>query len=656
MIFKELEISNYRQYKDITLNLENKSLHVFIAVMGTGKSNLLNAINWCLYGDEPFLSIEDKEDSKPRINTSLIDKLNEGEEETATVKLVTELENGDIITFKRTELYKFINNNGLKPKKIDNELEVITSDNQNNTKFITGEDEVTNYVERFIPRDIRNYFFFEGENLDKYFEAAAPTEKIREAVENISQVTLLDRIIYRLGNISDYFSNQIGDNDSEIKGINDEISELKTKISNIIDRINDCKEQKEIAEKKINDLEDKIRNKPDVRVYQENIDELREQKKNKENILEQKKNRKEKLIFNYAPCILLYDNLTKLDEYIENKKKTKVFPQTNDENLIKNILKENTCICGRDFEKNSNEAESLQEILDKIEYSNNALNDLTMMQGTIKRTQEEVEEYLNKINNITKDIKNLEKELTAIEDKLADNKQKLKNIDKDEVANWYEKLEKNIKLNKELEDNLERLKNRKLSFESEIDEKKEERMKEIEKKNEYKKLTEQMKFANLAINKARNAKNKIMKKIKDKITEQTNKKFFNLMWKQETYSKVEINDDYSMSLYDNNGFDSLNSLSGGEIEVLALSFTLALQTISGFNAPMVIDRPLAMVSGPSRKGIAQILVKLAKDKQVILLLTPNDYSDIMNILDCEHGQRWDMNLYNEEEIYIEEAY
>ena len=62
MRFDSIDIENYRQYKSLHITFPEKSgndLHVIVASNGVGKTNLLDAINWCLYGDEPHLGDED---------------------------------------------------------------------------------------------------------------------------------------------------------------------------------------------------------------------------------------------------------------------------------------------------------------------------------------------------------------------------------------------------------------------------------------------------------------------------------------------------------------------------------------------------------------------------------------------------------------------
>lgn len=104
------------------------------------------------------------------------------------------------------------------------------------------------------------------------------------------------------------------------------------------------------------------------------------------------------------------------------------------------------------------------------------------------------------------------------------------------------------------------------------------------------------------------------------------------MWKKYTYERFSLDNDYDLHLKHVDGYEALGTTSGGEREVLALSFTLALHQTSGFEVPVIIDRPFAMASGEPIKHIAEAFLEFSKKKQTILLLSPEDYSRVEEIL------------------------
>ena len=54
-----IKLENYRQYKDLKIEFstsENQNLTIIQGANGAGKTNLLNAITWCLYGKEKHIA------------------------------------------------------------------------------------------------------------------------------------------------------------------------------------------------------------------------------------------------------------------------------------------------------------------------------------------------------------------------------------------------------------------------------------------------------------------------------------------------------------------------------------------------------------------------------------------------------------------------
>ena len=55
-----IKLENYRQYKDATIEFSRdpkRMLTVLRGNNGVGKTNIMNAITWCLYGKENHLGV-----------------------------------------------------------------------------------------------------------------------------------------------------------------------------------------------------------------------------------------------------------------------------------------------------------------------------------------------------------------------------------------------------------------------------------------------------------------------------------------------------------------------------------------------------------------------------------------------------------------------
>lgn len=67
-------------------------------------------------------------------------------------------------------------------------------------------------------------------------------------------------------------------------------------------------------------------------------------------------------------------------------------------------------------------------------------------------------------------------------------------------------------------------------------------------------------------------------------------------------------------------------MSTGGTLTLALAFTLALNSLSGFDLPIVIDTPMGNLDEDIQMNIAEFLPNYSKDKQITLLVKSKEYT------------------------------
>ena len=118
--------------------------------------------------------------------------------------------------------------------------------------------------------------------------------------------------------------------------------------------------------------------------------------------------------------------------------------------------------------------------------------------------------------------------------------------------------------------------------------------------------------------------------------EQTWKTFSSMIWKKNTFGRISIDDQYNVAVYDTQGHIMTDSASATEAMALAYAFTLSVHQVSGKNCPLVIDSPLGRVSDENRVRMARALLEVAKDKQIIMLFTPDEFSkEVSDMYDKE---------------------
>ena len=119
---------------------------------------------------------------------------------------------------------------------------------------------------------------------------------------------------------------------------------------------------------------------------------------------------------------------------------------------------------------------------------------------------------------------------------------------------------------------------------------------------------------------------KITGGMKSEIEETTRSIFDSMNWKVNTFGSMEIDENYAVSIYEQTGLEMTGSLSATEQMALAYAFILAIHQASGRNCPLVIDSPIGRSSDQNREDIAKALLEISKNKQIIMLFTPDDYT------------------------------
>ena len=190
--FLSIRIKNYRQFYDDTgkISLEPKNGKRINAIQGEngwGKSNILNAINYCLYLEEPHLKPESE--TMTFLNTKAIGEAKEGEQ----IEMIIELELGNeqrkyridrkITTTKGKLSEKIDSSSGesivdvQRVQKLNAMLPVGVECDLMETSFTfadKGQDwQDRNFaagVDSLLPDELRPFFFLDGEFLESLKE------------------------------------------------------------------------------------------------------------------------------------------------------------------------------------------------------------------------------------------------------------------------------------------------------------------------------------------------------------------------------------------------------------------------------------------------------------------------------------------------------
>jgi len=629
LLINYIKLKNYRQYRDITIKFplphDKKNFIIIEGSNGAGKTNILNAITWCLYAEE--LHLDKKNIVLPIINTTSLKENPSSCGVEVEIKMIDN-ENKKII-FRRTISF-YESKDGL-PKKVkdvfanspDGSKFVIQRQIGNDMPIITDPEYI---VQQNIPKTLEEYFLFDGERLERYFKEKSG-EKIKEEVFKISQLELLEKVINHLNLMEkDLVKTQknLDPNLEKIEGqLGAYLKSLET-LKNDLKKIIEEKNEKGVIEK---DLREKLRSVPKVKKIREEIEEIEDDLKGLEKEIKDIENEKLDLLIGFAPTIIANSAINQTLNMIGYEEDMGNVPPKMDKIYLEKILKKGICICGNNIsKKNSLSRKKVEDLIKNISEVSKLSSELSDIKSYLNQFIDELGSFDDTRIKIGKYIRNREKEYKDKSKKLKILQTKIKSCNEKQICKWEIELEQTSRMIGELNEKIGNYKNRISGAETKIELLKKSRDEELKKSKKYEKVRNTINFCEESLKIAKNIKNEIMDETRKQIEIITKKEFFNLIWKKKTWKDVRINSDYDISVVHQSGLEGLGSLSRGETQALALAFVGSLSRVSGFNLPMIIDTPLGRISREVKKNIAENLPKILENKQVIILMTDEEYS------------------------------
>lgn len=638
VIITKIELDNYRQYKHVSLEFSranNSNLHILKAKNGTGKTTFINSITWCLYGEEKYITNIDKALNLP--NDKVIENtLENGSVNVSVIITLKDEDSNKTVVFKREHRYRVNFNIINKSKKAILEQEkfsiAITSlMDTANSIIIDDPIECEQFVNTYFNKAIFDYYFFDGENLKNYF-TQSKGETIQNSIFNISQVTLLENTKNRTNDLAVKKSRE--SNRKESKDINyyedkdtleKEIQKREAENRNLESEINKNSEKKVKAEEILNNYNP-------IQVQQKRKLDLERELNKNTNEFKNLRNKQYSFIQDYSILLRFYPRIKKTYDMICYKESHDELPPNINKKEIKEIIDKhmtNCPVCNSEIDDKA--INYLQKLLDDTSVSTGTSHQLMKIKSSLETMLDDVSKFDENKNNLLNTEKCLledrqiyEKELQSIHSYLSN--YSTENLEKDIAQAEKDSRFYGLKIQEATMT---------ISQNNAYNKRDRKRLKEIEdliekeeaKRKEKDELISQVALLRKITSAYEKIKERIMLVVKDEIEKNTWKMFDAMIWKEHTFKSLSIDNNYQISVQNMNNKEMMGSLSATEYMALAYSFTLAIHEASGKNCPLVIDSPLGRVSDENREKMASELLKVSKDKQIIMLFTPDEYSE-----------------------------
>lgn len=633
MRIEKIEIRNFRQYRDLSFHFPSTTgqndLHIIYAKNGVGKTNVLNAITWCLYDTEMHLG--DKYTATAILNNRQVQELRmhllEGGSAIgdATVRILFSSDDStERIRFQRVGKFN-VTSEAVIP--VGTEFSIMHFiDGEWNS--IDSEEETLSLVKKTVPEEIHEYIFFDGEHLENYFKAGQ-LGNIKNGIEELTQAKIIEKAEAAFNNYLTSVLNPLIEKSSvkdvataqaELNKIQEAIDAAEETIKTLTTQIHNC-------DNEISTLDNIISGHTHVSEKTARLKELEDLIGLKKAEIEKKK--VEMMVFarEYVQYFALYPAIKNLYTYIQEQDKHGKLPPRIDKFLLEAIEQHKHClVCDQDLSDHS--YSFIQALRKELEVSSETSSLLNKTVVFLRQYMEKLSQYQTKRDSLIGEeelLRNQYDKFIAEENKLNIYLMNVPNAEA--VTKAIEERKGYIKKRDDIVEKkgAEEAQKKKLENDFAAQEKKLKAL--IEKNNQLEKINKQADYCKKCKSILKETRIELLAESRNEMEQETFNTFTKLLWKKDAFSKVEILEDYTFRLLDNYGSQTLGSCSAAERALLALSFTLALQKVSMHDSLLFIDTPIGRVDEDNRLNFVNILCEIAKSKQVILTFTPTEYDE-----------------------------
>ncbi|WP_052475827.1 AAA family ATPase [Cohnella kolymensis] len=187
MLLRSIKLKNFRQYKGIqnmTFSSDNQqNVTVILGDNTSGKTTLVQAFNWTLYGTSTFTTKDFL------LNMDVSREMDIGDNETVEVEICLNHDNTEYI-ITRTQEYT-CDYKGVRPNKSDIKVSYKESDGQIET---IRKSVIDSTINKILPSDLSNYFFFDGERIGNI----SSKQDVAESVKGLLGLAALDNTMKHL--------------------------------------------------------------------------------------------------------------------------------------------------------------------------------------------------------------------------------------------------------------------------------------------------------------------------------------------------------------------------------------------------------------------------------------------------------------------------
>ncbi len=638
---KSIELKNFRPYENASIEFSldpKKTITIIEGNNSAGKTSLINAMYWCLYGKEQFLNVGD---GKPIPNQNILNTTKVGKSCESSVTITINDDKGPKYQISRSLECRRLND--IKEKKSD-----IDAGGQIDSGFTTlisqtfgersknGGWETTDDSSRFVgkiskllPQRLSEFVIFNGEMLDSFFKSEN-TEKIKDGIERVSGLPITENSIEHWQSLAKQYSkksakssgtsatlaqDQLDNQEELLKKIEKDISVFTKNLAELTDNAKQLEIETQVHPLKAFEI-----------LKEQQYNEEVNRKQYEEFASQQKESRTQFITENFARILLKDATLHTLQLLKESEIKGETPPPIKNF-FLEDLIKHRKCMCGTKIEEDSKELKKLEELRERVK--NSPLAGIAFEgKETLLNIADKIksDDILEKLKELREKEDKFEAAFREAKEKVNGTIEKLKEYDEAKIRKIALALEK-VRNGKEMvSQELGLKKSQKEAIQLKIKELELELARVTGTTDTAKKWNAKRDLADKAYSILNQIREELLTDIREKVQNRTEEIFKKLIARHWQIGRIEIDENYKIRVIDTEGVDNLKTLSAGQTLYLALSYIAAVREVTDTNYPMVIDSPFGRISGLERVRAAEDLPLYLPDTQITFLVTNTEYN------------------------------
>jgi DNA sulfur modification protein DndD len=621
MKLERITIENFRQYcgkqrvefaKD-----DQRRVTVIHGINGAGKTSFFLSINWCLYG-KSVENIKVIDNVGELMSKEAVSRAAVGETVRTSVDL-SFLHNGERYLVKRSL-------QGVKQESGTVKVEENDSFTMMRTRADGQAEKINNPIgtmNSILPANVREYFLFDGEKIDNFAKPEAAAQ-VKDAIYLVLKLEILERSRRHLEAVAAEYRKELKNKSGQqLRDLLEQEEKTRAEIKKAKDRTIELHMEIDSAERKIADIDKRLREMENTNILQQQRDRIERELKQRRTEMEEVVGAIRDLATS-GYFVVAEPAIKKAIALLEEKRARGEIPSDFRQQFIRDLIDKMICVCGRPFGDGSEEHRTL---LAKIGHGlpdalqDEVLNTCAVLQAFEQRTEKhraDIDSSMRRRAELVDIIKDLEAELDDLS-------RQLKGSPLEEISK-LERQRTNFKsdiqeytveigsLHTRIEDHNHKL----VELKKEID-----RARREEKREEL--LSTKLDLAQRSADAIGEMYQTFADDMREKIQDKTKEIFKKLVWKDSHFQDIKLGPDFNLEVIDRYGYSARPELSAGERQVLSLSFIMAMSRISDEEAPLVMDTPFGRLSSHHRNAITEHLPVLAD--QLVLFVTDEELRD-----------------------------